>query len=142
MIEQAEFNVIGFKELGTAAQDYGNGVVRLHHALPEHYAPARTIRRNDLVRIETDSHARLYAVARFVQADDIFLIGLEYDARAQLSAKKGTSVALTVRKARAVEYVGYLWNHPTILVRIEFRLAIALTLAGFLLGLAASGMGL
>ena len=142
MIPTAEFSVKGFGDLGTDAQDYGNGIVRLHHALPDTYAPARDIRRNVLVRIETGRHDRIYAICRFVNHSDRHVIGLEYDARARLGVKKGQSVALIVRKARAIEYVGYLWSHPNIVVRIEFRLAIALTVAAFLLGLAASGLGL
>lgn len=142
MIETADFHVTGFGELGTDAQDHGNGIVRLHHALPGCYAPACAIRRNTLVRIETPIHDRVYAIARFVQADDIHLVGLEYDARARLGIKKGQSATLSIRKARWIEYFGFLWTHPNILVRIEFRLTIALTVAAFLLGLAASGLGL
>ena len=142
MIEIAEFHITGFGELGTDAQDHGNGVVRLHHALPDHYEPACGIARNVLVRLENERHDRVYAVARFVNHADPFVVGLEYDARARLGVKKNQPARLTVRKARAVEYVGFLWTHPNILVRIEFRLTIALTAAAFLLGLAASGMGL
>ena len=142
MIDTGEFTVVGFGDLGTDAQDHGNGIVRLHHALPDHYAPARGIARNVLVRLESGRHDRIYAVARFVNHADPFVVGLEYDARARLGVKKGQPARLTVRKARAVEYVGFLWSHPNILVRIEFRLTLALTTAAFLLGLAASGMGL
>ena len=56
--------------------------------------------------------------------------------------KKGQSVPLIVRKARAIEDIGYFRAHPNIVVRIGLRLAIALSVATFLLGLAASEFGL
>ena len=141
-IEPAQFEVTGFAELGTEAQDYGNGVVRLHHALPARYAAATGIRRNSLARIENAAHDRLHAVVRFVNAPNPHVLGLEYDARAWLGIKKGQAAELTIRPARQIEYVGYLWGHPNIVVRVEFRLTMALMFSAFLLGLAASSVGL
>ncbi len=130
-----EAKICGFSDLNTGSQDYGQGVLRVDSRLTAEMASnGHKFARNDLVRLETDSHKRIIAVLRIGELDHPHKIALELDDRLTLGLEKKQSKRLFLRKAYKIEAISFFWNHSNPTVRIEFKLAVFLVAISFLLG--------
>lgn len=128
-------NIRGFSDTNTGSQDYGQGVIRIDSRLVDELKRnGQDVSRNDLVRLENSSGNRTFAVLRARKLETPNTVALELDDRLKLGVNKGSEEELFIRKAYKIEAIEYFWKHINLVVRIEFRLAVFLTMISFVLG--------
>ncbi len=131
-----EFNFRSFHDDKTGQQDYGQGVARLNTNVAE--IKSAGIRRNVLVKIlNTLTKKSIYAVCRSNQNYSSSQIGIERDLRLQLIPEEDAlpaSMNLEIRRASVWGWWSYLYFHPNISVRVNFKIGIAISFALMLMG--------
>lgn len=124
----------GFSYSESGPQDYGQGVVRLDARLAT--SPALSeVKRNGLVRVNCKEKKFVYAVARFGDLKEKDVLCMEYDDRLQLGLEKGKRESFYISPANFLGYLPYLWNHPNLTIRIDFKITIAIAVLSILSGI-------
>lgn len=137
-------NISGVVSLPPADAGIQNAIVRLHNSRIDAHRQdkARFFRREPLVVINPDTGGKIvrYAMGAAglagVRKDTI---ALDYDALDALGIRPKQEVAITVRRATALEVYAWFWRHPDLSVQLSIRLGIAgavLGVMGFITGLA------
>lgn len=138
-MDYEEFTVQGFKHIGTGPQDYGQGIVRVSSRAKKELKQLEKLSRNDLIRVQRKDGQWMTGLLRYFDSNEARLLCIEYDDRLELGVNKGENAELSIRKAYRAERALFFWHHPNPIVRIEFKLAVALgllcVLLGFLAGL-------
>lgn len=138
-----DFKVEGFKYAGTGDRDYGLGVVRISEQfLKVHAKSLLTWPRHQLVEIANPENGmKAICIFRPLISNEENLLCLEYDDRLKLGiTNKGKTHRLKLSKAGNLSSLTFYWNHPNILVRIEFRLTVYLTVISVILGVLLSAI--
>jgi hypothetical protein len=129
--------VEGFKYSKTGERDYGQGIVRISEAfIQKRYPDILNWPRHQLIRIQNIENKRsAVCIFRPLASTEDNLICLEYDDRLKLEIlKKGEIYNLDIKKANAWQSSMFYWNHPNPLIRLDFKLALYLTIISIILG--------
>ena len=133
----ATFKVEGFRYAGTGSRDYGEGIVRISEAfITRHHPEMLDWPRHQLIRIRNSANGQAtHCIMRILRSDEDDLLCLEYDDRLKLKIfDKGERYKLDLVRARSWDTFRFYWNHPSNLVRIDFKLSVYLTLISIVLG--------
>lgn len=131
-----ECEIGGFGEINTT-QDYGTGVVRINRALGKIIASDGDVpARGSLWCIETRKGKRRFALLRNINEGDRPKLWMEYEDRRLLGVSKKKPAQMSFRPARRIEYFHFLWSHTDPLVLAQFRVAVFLTFASLIAGVA------
>jgi hypothetical protein len=93
------------------------------------------IKRNDIFSVKHDDHSAFYAV-KFHPALKKGEIALDYEQRNSLVVQKGQQASLILKKAwPLVGVFRFLWSHPDLKTRSEFKMSVWLTIVRVILGM-------
>ena len=110
--------------------DFDRGVVRLAIT----WAKILSVKRNDIISVKHGSHRAFYAV-KFHPTLKKGEIALDYEQRNSLIVQKGQQASLILQKALPlIGMFRFLWGHPDLKLRSEFRMTVWLTIVSTLLG--------
>ena len=116
--------------------DFERGVVRLAFT----WAKTLHIKRNDIVLVRHGKHSAFYAVKLHpvLKKEEI---ALDYEQRNYLDVQKGQQANLVLLKAwPLIGMFRFLWSHPDLKTRAEFKMTVWLTVVSMLLGILLSGI--
>ena len=124
------------KEAYNSSSDFDRGVVRLAIT----WSKILGIKRNDIISVKHGTQRAFYAV-KFHYTLSKGEIALDYDQRSFLDVKKGRRASLILQKTwPLVGMFRFLWSHPDLKTRSEFKMAVWLTIVSMLLGVLLSGI--
>ena len=139
--------VTSVEAFGTAAQDNGNGIVRFNSSASRFNK--LSVKRGDLLRISYNvgdrPERKILAIFRDNRKQEGEKVALEYDQCIQLFVKSAPceEISVGIKIVRTFPNICfYLWDHPNIGVKYNFRFSVfngaALTVAGVIIGYAFS----